>query len=340
MVRSGSSAVRDSPWLYGPGIDLLLGAGGGYLLSIPVLILIARTNALPGWPVALAALLALVLNTPHYGATLVRVYEQREDRRRYALFAVHASWLLALAFVAALRWHLLGSLMITLYFSWTPWHFAGQNYGLALMFLRRAGVEIPTAAKRALYASFVLSFLVALLALHEEGSTALYSAGPSPYSDAYSLIRLGIPSAVVALLMPVMALGYLGCLGWAAFLLRGRVRLPELVPVAALVVTQALWFTLPALGSSTGLFALGGLPFVAIWISAAHSVQYLWISCYYAKRDRETRALPSLAKSLLAGSALITLLLPNHIARLFVQRDNERISFVVSDDNYRITGNS
>ena len=308
MARSRSSATRDSPWLYGPGVDLLLGAGFGYLLSVPVLVLVARLLDLPAWPGMLAVLLALVLNTPHYGATLLRVYEQREDRRLYALFAVYATGLLAAAFVAALHWERLGSWLITLYFSWSPWHFAGQNYGLALMFLRRGGVEVSAPAKRALYASFVLSFLLALLAIHEEGSTAIYAPGPAPGAETYALIRLGIPSGVVGLLMPPTALLYLGSLAWAAFLLRGRVRILELAPVVGLVLTQALWFALPALGASTGLFALGGLPFVAVWISAAHSVQYLWITSYYARHaDPRARMLPYLGKTLLAGSAIVTL---------------------------------
>jgi hypothetical protein len=50
------------------------------------------------------------------------------------------------------------------------------------------------------------------------------------------------------------------------------------------------------------------LPFAAIWISTAHSAQYLWVSAYYAKRSGRHGDTPAfLAKSLLAGSAVIGL---------------------------------
>ena len=80
-----------------------------------------------------AGLLIMVGSIPHYGATLLRVYESGEDRRKYAFFAVHATLVLAVAFVIGLRSALLGSLILTVYLTWSPWHYTGQNYGIFLM---------------------------------------------------------------------------------------------------------------------------------------------------------------------------------------------------------------
>ena len=42
----------------------------------------------------------------------------------------------------------LGTFLVTLYLTWSPWHYTGQNYGLAVMFLRRSGVEVDARTKR------------------------------------------------------------------------------------------------------------------------------------------------------------------------------------------------
>jgi tetratricopeptide (TPR) repeat protein len=308
MTASGTTPARDSGWLYGPAIDLSLGAGGAYLVSIPVLLGLAVWLDAPYWSGTLASLLALTLNIPHYGATLLRVYEHPEDRRRYALFSLWATLGLLGAFVASLHLTTLGSWLITLYFTWSPWHFAGQNYGLGLMFMRRRGLTILPLAKRLFYASFLLSFALSFLAIHQQGSTAIYAPGPSPETEVFSLIRVGIPPGVIALLLPVLAGLYLAALAGAAFLLvRAGAGLRDLIPPALLVAMQALWFAVPGVGAASGLFALEGLPFVAVWISAAHSVQYLWVTSYYERRaDPAIRLLPYLTRTLLVGAALIT----------------------------------
>jgi hypothetical protein len=67
-------------WLFGPAPDLLLGCG---LLYVFIFALYAlggegiRASEAP----YLFPLLVLLFSTPHYGATLLRVYEQRSSRR-------------------------------------------------------------------------------------------------------------------------------------------------------------------------------------------------------------------------------------------------------------------
>ena len=48
---------------------------------------------------ALMPMLVLLVSLPHYGATLLRVYEEKEDRRRYRRHAVYSSLLLLATFV-------------------------------------------------------------------------------------------------------------------------------------------------------------------------------------------------------------------------------------------------
>ena len=301
VTVSSHVARRESPWLHGPRADLLLGAGAGYLLSLPLLVWLGSRLALTDWPIEITLALGLLVSTPHYGATLLRVYERAEDRRRYRLFAVHASLVLAALFVAGLYWHGLGSFLMTLYFAWSPWHFAGQNYGLSLLFLRRRGVAVEPGAKRSLYAAYVLSFAIALLAFQAHSGQ---SFAPEFLADGrgYDVLSLGIPRELAADLAAVGLVAFLGCLAASAGLfVRAGARAADLVAPALLAASQSLWFVLPALFSARDR-PLEGLAFTAVWASIAHSVQYLWITSYYAKQSGASRRLtPYLGKALLAG---------------------------------------
>ena len=144
----------------------------------------------------------------------LRVYEERDSRRKYAVFAVGVTALLAVAFVASLHWYVLGSILLTLYFNWNPWHYGGQNYGLAVMFLRRRGVPIVGGTKRWLYASFLFSYGLTFCVIHE---SSLWATARSVPQDPPGLrfVPIGMPASDV--LVPVLALGWavatIGALG-------------------------------------------------------------------------------------------------------------------------------
>jgi hypothetical protein len=44
----------------------------------------------------------MFMSGPHYGATLLRVYEERRDRRAYAIFSLWATAVIAAAFTTSL----------------------------------------------------------------------------------------------------------------------------------------------------------------------------------------------------------------------------------------------
>lgn len=201
----------------------------------------------------------------------MRVYEQRADRQRYVFFTVYVTLALIGALAAALRSPLLGSALITLYISWSPWHFSGQNYGLAVMFLGRSGSAPDARTKRLLQASFFLAFVLALLAIHVEASGTVYAAGATDLSEAYQVLRLGIPTNVALALLAGVGAAYAGCLVAAFGRLRRTASWRALVPVAALVLTEALWFVVRGALALVREMPVHALPFAAIWISTAHS---------------------------------------------------------------------
>jgi hypothetical protein len=302
-----------SPWLFGPGRDAFFGYGFAYILSVPLFVwyfVLGERYQAPAW---LLIVLTFALVTPHFGATILRAYERREDRRRYAVFTVWTTLALGLVFIGSLYSALLGSLVMTLYFSWTPWHFSGQNYGVGVMYLRRRGIPIDGPVKRVFYASFVLSAVLAILSLHMATSGLVYSRGGDTL-DIVRVMQLGIPFGPGAALAGIMAIGWLGCLGFVAWHLLRRASAAVLAPIGLLAVMQSLWFVVPALAATTHLFDLPRqymISFTPVWVSAAHSTQYLWVTSYYARRANPDRGeVIYLGRALLAGAAILALGLP------------------------------
>jgi len=280
--RSGATG-GPSVWLHGRGVDLLLGYGLGYWIAVPLLLgwgMLASPESHYLW---FASAVSLLTATPHYGATLLRVYEERRERVKYAIFSVWITAALVALFLAGLYERWLGSLLLTVYVSWSPWHFSGQNYGLAVMYLRRNGTPPSPAAKRSLYGSFVLCAGLAFVAIHTSGSSLLFAQQAFDQSATFRVLKLGIPVALGAPLAGVLGVLYLGCLVRFAALLRPRPSAASMLPLACLIGVQALWFAVPALATA---FGVGNvrllLPFAAVTISAAHSLQYLWVTSYYA----------------------------------------------------------
>jgi tetratricopeptide (TPR) repeat protein len=290
-------------------MDLFVGCG---LASIGVLAAQGLAGPLIHGVVP-GALLVLGFSLPHYGATLVRVYESAGDRSRYAFFAVYTSIALAVLFVVGLHSVLVGSLILTVYLTWSPWHYTGQNYGIVLMMLGRRGVSVAPLEKRLIHASFVLCFAITFLAIHGAGRSGNYA--PASYDNTvYHLIPLGIPAVVAEPLLWLVGAGYVVCLVGALVPLFRRASLASLGPALLLMATQALWFSVPvALKSSwpgpdsPALHSMYGA-YGFLWIAAAHAAQYLWITTYYAtSSDSNDRPLRFLLRSAMAGFAIWTL---------------------------------
>src|SRR5262245_53887409 len=113
-------------WLYSPALDLIVGCGAW---SLPLLLLVYPTG---GYEAALSVgfyALALLINYPHYMATIYRAYGAREDCRRYRPFTIHLTGLLLLALLLGHWLYWLVPILFTVYITWSPWHYMGQNFG-------------------------------------------------------------------------------------------------------------------------------------------------------------------------------------------------------------------
>jgi hypothetical protein len=291
-------AQDSGPELTGRWIDALFGYGLLYLLSAPLVIWIGSSQGLAAWPTWFAVIVALGISIPHYGATILRVYEKRQDRRRYAFFTVWVTLLLVACFVASLYSVTLGSWLLTAYVCWSPWHFAGQNFGVSIMSLRRRGVPIDDVTRRLLHGSFALAYLLAMVAIETAGARGEIALG-ADLSSAYQVFRLGIPPDATRVAISILVPIYL-VVTIAALLRLGRGgHARDLAPTAMLMSTHALWYVIPTI-TPTQIPLL----YTAVWISAIHSLQYLWITTYYAKKTDATRSGVFFWKCLLLGSAV------------------------------------
>jgi hypothetical protein len=128
-------------------------------------------------------------------------------------------------------------------------------------------------------------------------------------------VRLGIPPAVVGWLVPLVGTAYAVVTGIAGALLVRRGGWQNVAPIAAIALTQALWFVLPFgthyFGWHTGLHPLdqqNGFRDYVLLIFMGHGLQYLWITAYYARHSEGWAGSSHYcAKVLASGIALWTL---------------------------------
>lgn len=300
-----------SRWLFGPVPDLFLGCGLAYGLVFIVLVVAGpQVRALA--PEGLMPLALLLTGTPHYGATLLRVYERAQDRRAYVLFSVWATLLVWSLFVVGLHSIFVGSLLLTIFLTWSPWHYTGQNYGVALMLLRRRGVEIAPGTKRWIYLSFLSSFVLTVLAIH--GATESVDYAPVQYgSTVYTFLPLGIPGTWQQALFGVFGIAWGTAIVTSAFRLLRKASVADVAPAALVAGVQALWFAVPVIARKAGLFqgveplSVQFAAYAFLWVAVGHSVQYLWVTAYFARQsDRAPRLGPYFARTLFAGAAIWT----------------------------------
>ncbi len=269
--RNQAPGVRQSLWIYNPALDLIVGCGAW---SAPLLLFAysaGASNTL-AWSIAFYGL-ALFFNYPHYMATLYRAYHNEEDFHKYRIFTVHITVLVALTLVLSHFWFRALPYIFTLYLTWSPWHYSGQNYGLFMMFARRAGAKVSALERQALYSAFLLSYVILFLSFH---------TGPS--SDPL-FISLGIPGKVSSVVLLPLALGFVTVSTFGLSRLVAQVGWKPLLPSLTLFSTQFIWFLVPTILSVAERMQVPQNRYSTGVLAVMHSAQYLWITSYYARRE-------------------------------------------------------
>ena len=208
--------------------------------------------------VAVALVLRLFVNFPHFSATVYRLYQTREHTRQFPVTA----WGLPpviIGAVGACLWqpHVVAPYFVLLYLLWSPYHYSGQTVGITMVYARRAGFPIGRRERLALSTFVFAAFVCGFIAIEQAGFPQFYG--------------MSIPSVVVPAWMSpaaqaVMCTGALVFAGFAtAWCVRERRMLPPIVLLPGLA--HFVWFV-PGTGVK---------PFLLV-IPFFHSLQYLLIA--------------------------------------------------------------
>ena len=266
--KSGEAA---GPWIYNPAFDLIVGCGAwsAPLLLVSYFSLASNARA---WSIAFYVL-ALFFNYPHYMATIYRAYHRSEDFQKYRIFTVHTTALIVLTLLLSHYWLRLLPWIFTIYLTWSPWHYSGQNYGLFMMFARRAGADPDKNTRRALYSAFIVSYLILFLGFH---------TGPSTDS---LFLSLGIPRIVSRWEQIILCAAFVVLSTYGLRNLARATGWRKLIPSLTLFSSQFLWFLLPAAISLIRGLDIPQNRYSSGVLAVMHAAQYLWITSYYARRE-------------------------------------------------------
>lgn len=211
--------------------------------------------------------LFLAVNGAHFAASTVRLYTKPGARQQYPFL----SWILPMLCLAVvgvgLNWPRVGGHLTALYFTWSPFHYAAQTYGLAVMYAMRSGAKLGTRDKAQIWWVCMLPFIYSFFTTPTGGLFWFVPRGVLSNAVASGVYQAIVAVLVVAvLLLPVS-------LFWQLRRMRGRH-----VPLISLLlqVTNGIWW----LGSDY-LNAW-------FWTAIFHSIQYLVIVTVHHVNEQVT----------------------------------------------------
>lgn len=237
-----------------PAADYLLVGGG---LTIPIFValyfwpsLTPVAGGIPTWSF-------VAVNGAHFAASTVRLYTKPGARREFPVLA----WIVPLACLLVVGVGLfeprVGGQIKALYFTWSPFHYAAQTYGLAVMYAMRSGARLDANDKRQMRIVCLLPFVHAFFTTPVGG---LFWFISRETIASMPLVAGACAATVLSLRLAVMLLPL--SLFWQLRRRRGRQ-----VPLISLLlqITSGIWW----LGSDY-LNAW-------FWTALFHSLQYLVI---------------------------------------------------------------
>ena len=266
-------ALDVGPRIHNPWLDMIVGCGAW---SGPLLLLTSFSIASSAlkWSIAFYVL-ALFINYPHYAATLQCALHRSDQSDKFRQFAVYLTVLAAAMLVVAHSWPRALPWIFTLYLTWSPWHYSGQNYDVFTTFARRAGVEPTKRESQAMHLAFLISCAILFLNFH---------TGPS--ADPL-FVSLNIPAAVSAKLQIVLGITFPICSTYGLSRMLDQAPWRKMLPALTLFSTQLVWFFVP-----TMLSRLEGLRVLPSYygtgmVAALHAAQYLWIASNHARSEAQ-----------------------------------------------------
>ena len=255
------SAILKGRCFVHPLFDYMLIGGGLSLLVTAIVVLNPKQPELLG--IGTMAWIVLFSNGAHFAASTVRLYTKPGAAGSLPFLSKVVPpigiILMTLCVVYVGR---AGSVLDTLYLTWSPYHYAAQAYGLAVMYCYRSGCTLEPADKRLLR-------WVCMIPLFYMAGHILDSRLPVPIGDLVPALAGLLPSLKKALVVLGVA---------APFLLFVKVWRAGSGPMPLIslltVLSNAVWF-----------FVLDPLS-AFLWATVFHGLQYLAIVIIFDVKDR------------------------------------------------------
>jgi hypothetical protein len=212
----------------------------------------------------------LLSNSAHFAASTVRLYTK--PGARTALPGISIALPIAMLAVLTLcmfRADTLGTQFRALYLTWSPYHYAAQAYGLAVMYAYRSGCLLGSTNKRLLWWAAMLPFIFNFLLAPRAGLHWLDFAGWLDNPTATAGFDL------VLTWMPWLAFAAVPLLFWQIW--RTESRPMPLISALSLVANGFWWFVFPPLQAF-------------VWATIFHGIQYLAIVIIFHVKEQTGRA--------------------------------------------------
>ena len=264
----------------GPAFDyLLIGGGLSLLVVLAVLLdpsgLVASMFSLSGASVAGYATVAwfiLFSNSAHFASSTVRLYTMEGHRESWPFLTMAFPLVIVgVLWVAMTVPEDLGPHIQALYLTWSPFHYAAQAYGLAVMYSYRSGCLLTLQDKRLLRIVAMIPFVYTFLVQTGGGRTGL------PWLLPFDLVGTPWWQGVVLVLEPLLTLAAFGL----PILLMVRLWRSQVGPMPLIslliVLSNAVWW-----------FALNTLD-AFLLATVFHGIQYLAIVIIFHVRDQQAR---------------------------------------------------
>ena len=247
-----------------PGFDYLLIGGGLSLLVIPWLPSSGNLT-IDQASVTLLPALVLMFNSAHFASSTLRLYSKPGALQQWP-FLTLAFPLVTLAVVTAgiALASTLGRSLFEVYLGWSPYHYAAQAYGIALLYAYRSGCTMSDGDKRLLRWLCLMPFFYAVTT---SANTGLAWVLPLSARTQWPLVGLTIEGLEILLIAAAF-------IGPAVFVRRLNAKGQSFPAISLLLVaTNGVWWIV-----FSYLEAF-------LWATVFHGIQYLAIVIVFHLRD-------------------------------------------------------
>lgn len=283
-VRSFAAVLGGRSFVH-PLFDYLI-IGGGLSLIVTAF-LIANPMREPLISAAMLPYFILVSNSAHFASSTVRLYTKPGSVQSWPFLTLSFPLVALLVLTSCLLFAgSLGPHLQALYLTWSPYHYAAQAYGLAVVYAHRSGCQLLAWDKRLLWWTSLLPFFYAFSFNDMTGLRWLLPAA------AFQHPLVAGPYQALAYVLPIASIAAIGLLSFKAA--RGASGPLPIISVMMLIANAAWWCFLPNSSPLAPVYnppaGRDGAPEPFVWATIFHGLQYLGIVTIFHVKDQLARS--------------------------------------------------